>query len=480
MELSGRRVRDRLLFWVPVAFFAAVISYQLLGPVPIGMCNNGDFPRVLAPFHLWPASSPPGHPDGRSEFHFFVPAYTVFPDSWSSGIPSTELWIAQVAKWVSQVVLPAGHFDLRVMGVLHALIMLAALVSTLRALREQRPWIRFSAAALVLWMWTDIMYVQLLSTAYSDAGAVSTLFVIFSVTLTVLLTPKGHSAKWAAAYGVAALFFQGTKLQHLPVFVPLAAFSVLMAFRPGLSRGARAVWCATPVLLAGTVMFMARETPEEYGTEPAFSVVFFKLAVLAKDPDQVLADFRMPRDEFGKYVGHYYYEHTVPFDKPAFNETIRTLAPPLKVVSFYMHNPDVLWMVVRNDWLLSATDVNLKGYGVLREADVRDHKASPEFHLWSAFRQYLFGIFPPYPVVFFGGALLLCAGGALRSGLRAEFPLWPVPAMMTLVAASSFLTSSLLDAAETARHMVLFQVATDLTILSLFLALVTRNKPAGK
>ena len=477
MEVSGRRVRDRLLFWVPVAFFAAVVSYQLLGPVPIGMSDNGDFSRVAAPLGLWPTAAPPGSPDSRTQFHFFLPAYTIHQESWDSGVPSTEIWIAWAAKGISRVLLPKDHFDLRVMGVLHALIMLMALICLLRSLRERNPWIRLSAAALVLWMWTDVMYVQQFSTAYTDAGAVVALCLIFSVTLIVLLAPGGRRVWWAPVYALAGLFLLGTKLQHAPALVPLAAFCILMAFRRGVSRPARMVWSVTPFLLAGTAFFMARETPEQYRTAPAFSVVFFKIAVLARDPGRALADFRMPQEEYGKYIGHYYYEHTIPYDKPGFNEKIRSLVTPGSLASFYAHNPRTLWRVVRADWLVSASDVNLGNYGILRETDVRDRKASPEFNLWSGFRRRLFMGAPPYPLVFFAAAFLLGAGGVFSRKWRAGFPLWPVPAMMTLVALSGFLTSSLMDAAETARHMVLFQAGTDLTILSLFLALVVRNAP---
>jgi hypothetical protein len=79
----------------------------------------------------------------------------------------------------------------------------------------------------------------------------------------------------------------------------------------------------------------------------------------------------------------------------------------------------------------------------------------------------------------FGISLLLCLACAASRRLRGYFPLWPVPAMAALIAVSCFLASSLLDAAETARHLVLFQAATDLSILSLFLSMAVRSRPVG-
>ncbi len=82
---------------------------------------------------------------------------------------------------------------------------------------------------------------------------------------------------------------------------------------------------------------------------------------------------------------------------------------------------------------------------------------------------------PLYPIAVFGLALALCLAGMASRKMRACFPLWPVPAMAAFIAICCFLASSLLDAAETARHLVLFQAATDLTILSLFLAMAVRR-----
>jgi hypothetical protein len=157
---------------------------------------------------------------------------------------------------------------------------------------------------------------------------------------------------------------------------------------------------------------------------------------------------------------------------------MRALVTPRRLASFYLRNPRILLKTARYDWLNFAGDVNLQHYGDLREVDTVRRKRSPEFNLWSGARQRLFRVAPFYPLVLFGMSLLLCVAGAAEPKLRRALPLWPVPAMVTFIAVSCFLFSSLLDAGETSRHLVIFQVATDLTILSLFLAMVVRNKPS--
>jgi hypothetical protein len=53
---------------------------------------------------------------------------------------------------------------------------------------------------------------------------------------------------------------------------------------------------------------------------------------------------------------------------------------------------------------------------------------------------------------------------------RAWFQLWPATLVSALLAVSSYLSASLFDAVETSRHLVLFQGATDLTVISVALS----------
>lgn len=473
---SIRRNGRNMLLWAPVLFIA-IVSFQLLGPTPIGLADNNDFARVLAPLHLWPRGAVPPASNSHSRFRYFTPEYVVSEPFWDTHIPTSEGLIARAAVFVSEIVLSSGRFDLRVMGVIHALLMTGALACFLWALRDRELWVRLASTAVILWMWTDVMYVQQFSTAYTDAGAIAGLCLAFSIVLVVLLTPRGNSLKWAIAFILVSGFLLGTKIQHATTIVPLAAFAILMAARRGQSWKTRAAWCAAPAILSATVFFMVLSTPGDYRSAPAFTVVFYKLAVLSKDPDLVLAAFGMPVHEFGRYIGHHYYEAVVPRDQP-FRDRMRALVTPRRLASFYLRNPRMLVITARYDWLTFAGDVNLQYYGDLREVNTVLKKRSPEFNLWSGARQRLFRVAPFYPLILFGMSLLLCAAAAADPKLRQALPLWPVPAMVTFIAVSCFLFSSLLDAGETPRHLVIFQVATDLTILSLFLTVAVRNKPS--
>jgi hypothetical protein len=78
------------------------------------------------------------------------------------------------------------------MGLIHGAILTFALFTFLRALRTRGWGLRLVASTLLLFIWTDLEYVQQLNTAYTDAGAVVTLAVLFSLAVERVLTPAGH------------------------------------------------------------------------------------------------------------------------------------------------------------------------------------------------------------------------------------------------------------------------------------------------
>jgi hypothetical protein len=459
-----------VLLWAPVVFFVAIISLQIFGPVPIGIADNGDFARVLGSYGIWEADLEPGA--SNSGFIYYVPEYKITDEKWESGVPSTESLLVPAAKLISKKVIGRRRFDLRALGAVHLILFAGAFFCAGWALRGRSVRVRLAAIAVLFWIWTDVSYVQQLSTAYTDAGADMMLCILFAITLVLLLRNGTYAAAWVFGFIGAGCFLLGEKLQHAPDMVPLSVLALIFA---ATHRRVRILWFVAPVLMLATALVLNARTPARYRTAPSFTVVFYKLAVLSSEPNKVLAAFGMPVDEFGKYIGHYYYEAIVPHRNSVFDERIRSLVTPGKLVSFYLSNPGIAWKVLKSDWIESASDVNLGLYGDLREIDVKNGRQTPEFNLWSGARQRLFRVFPVYPLIFFVFSLALFGAGLFGAAVRARFPLWCLPGMMTVIAIATFFSSSLLDAVETSRHMVLFQVSTDLTIFSAIFALVLRN-----
>ncbi len=114
---------NRNLLWkaIPAALFIAAVGIQVFGPHPIGKSDNGDFPKVLGRLGIWVA------PEFRGDLNYFVTDYRVDEGRvWNPNLPGTEVWIARAAKGICAVLLPAGRFDIRVLGAVHGLLFLVA------------------------------------------------------------------------------------------------------------------------------------------------------------------------------------------------------------------------------------------------------------------------------------------------------------------------------------------------------------------
>lgn len=456
-------------FCLPLALFAGIVGYQIFGPVPFGLADNNDFARVLGPLHIWPA--PPFRGDPNIPFRYFVNDYVIGGPAFRSGVPTSEWLVAVLARKLARFALPPGTFQLRLMGLIHGLAFLLALAIFLLAL-QNRSWpLRLASGLFLVFIWTDLEYVVQLNTAYPDTVAVASLAVLFSLTIRFLLTAGGKTWKSALVFAVFAALLLGTKLQHQSALPFLAGFCVYAAWRSS-SKVARTAWLLTPVLLAGVTAFMIVKTPSAYRIPPGFSIVFYKLAVLSPDSKGVLAHFQMPEQEFGQYRGRYAYESEVRIGDPALQKRILSLVTPGTLASFYWHHPDVLRQVLSFDLHESAPAVNLafNGYGYRRETDFRRGRHPLEFTAWSQSRHLLSRLAPFHMVVFFGLVILLCGICVFKPAMALRCPVWPAALLSTLLAISSFLTASLLDALETPRHLIFFQAATDLTIFSVILA----------
>jgi hypothetical protein len=87
---------------------------------------------------------------------------------------------------------------------------------------------------------------------------------------------------------------------------------------------------------------------------------------------------------------------------------------------------------------------------------------------WTDFRRQLFDVAPNHLLWLFALAIVLAA-------FRWS-PAWPLVAFSALLALTAFPFASLLDAAETSRHLVFFQAATDLTMFSIVFSAILQRE----
>lgn len=442
-----------------VGLYLFFVGFQILGPVPIGLGDNGDFPKIFGAIAIGPA---PGTEKAVAE-RYFVTNYAISRARylWIAHLPSSEYWVAKAAKCLARWFLPQGQFDVRLIGIVHGFLMTLALWLFMRAFRRYRRWQAILAGALLLMIMTDVEYIQFFSTAYADAAAIVFFCCLTAVALNLCLNRESGDWRWVAAFVLFGSLFLSSKLEYQLAVFPLCGLVVFFAFQ-GKTKLMRALWISAVGIFLATTFGMAITTRRDYRADPIYSVVFMRLAPMSSNPNQVLTDFGLP-DQYRRYIGVPPFQDGYRFS-PERREDFVSRVTLTKIARYYLAHPGACVRILASDLGHAAPNVNLSDWRRFRMEDYAAHQNDMRFKWWSSLRHEVAkDAWPLGPVFYLLSAILVCAC-AVRRQLREKFPEWPVIGLLVFVGASTFAVASLGDDSETSRHIIVYQVALDLLL----------------
>jgi len=455
----GRTAPD----WLEALFLllcAALLAWQLLLPGFIGMANNGDFPKVAGPLCL------EGADHETEKFDYFQPDYLRGPAyCYHPHIPSSEIVPAWLASSLERVLGDKTHFDIRWLGALHALIFMGVYYLALVVLRPLPLVARIVLSLAALWIFADVAFVAYLNTFYSDVPAM--LGGLAAIFLAVLLARSERTSPLLLAlFGLSALFFATSKAQHgIYGVIPLAA--AIWFGRRSRDPRARLVAGLVVVALAAGMSWVIGRTPGWYTAQSRFNLIFAKIAFTSKTPAQDVRELGLD-DSDARYAGMHAFMPGNPMEDEAYRQRFYARTSYWKAALFYVRHPRRVIEILRSDLRIQAPGRRLysnfpKSYG--RQPDAK----SERFSTWSSLRTRLFVLWREHIVVWYA-LLVLCAPWlAIRSKSRFRSGLLWTTLAVAVAGVGEFCVASLADGAETARHLWMFHVFTDVTI---FLALV--------
>jgi hypothetical protein len=447
--------------------FLLIVGWQIVGPVPTGLPDNGDFAKVLAALNI---SIAPGAEKTFPERYFAPQCLINEKYHWVAELPSSEFWIAKAAKRYALWFLPAGHFDLRIMGVLHSLLLALALWLLLRAYRPERLWIEAFAGAFLLFLFTDVEYVQFLSTAYADTAAIVFFCIFVGVALNLWRRLQDASFFWVLALAASGCLFLTSKLQHQFAVFPVCALALVFAYRTRSPR--RRLYYIVPIaaFLVATFL-MISNTRDDYRADPVYAMIFTRLAPYSKEPGKVLNEFGVPAS-YSKYIGTLPFQNGYLLNDMSEREFFVNQVTLSKIAGYYARHPDVAIHFLISDLKEFAPDLTLNGWpGIHRYqlSDYQQHRTNSLFTWWSSLRRALQSRFWMFIPGLYAFAAAICIVSVLRPAFLLSVQSWPIVALLVVVGTSTFVIASLNDCIETARHIIVFQVATDLMLFLLVL-----------
>lgn len=439
-----------------VLLFASAVSYQLFVPPVIGIADNGDFGRMIGRFDLGPADKT------VSDEYQYVTTHWIYDTQyhWVSDDVSSELILvfsALLAGWTSS----SSQFDIRWMGAVHAALWVICFVMLLLVLRALPARSRWATAVAALILLTDVSYVSICNSFYRDAATL--LFLGLAATLWLLAATRPPSMPLLIAFSIAAALCGLSKSQHAPLGLFLFGLGVVAARRfDGRQRKTVAFLITLTIPLAAWAEY--RLMPEGDNRMPQYGVVFRKILERSRTPSEDLRELGLGT-EYAQFIGR---GRTQLPDQDAEQRWWREFlgrATRAQVLLFDLRHPWRTAAMLYRDLRVAAADRKLRIFGKYGRESGYPALAQPQsFEWWTDLRSALFRRAPWHILLWFAAVIWISVAWLRRGGAEAKrFALFTLTlAAMALV---ELLISSLSDSGETERHLFLFHVLTDFTIL---------------
>jgi hypothetical protein len=465
LELDGF---ERLMLLI----CALILIYQIAIPPIVGLFDNGDFFHVMFPAGFRHVSDKP------EDMNVFLNSKFLFekPDLLKTHYISSELLIARVARVIGRMLSKDGLFDIRVLGLMHAALLLlgiALIISAHSKLRKPSRWI---LTFLLVWIFTDVGYVAFFNSFYSQTA--SPLFLILTAGFFALLVSSDHK-KWAwfAGFVFAALLFICSKPQEAPQGVLLAVV-VFLAARALSTRWTKTVGIVSVAVVLGFATICYVAGPIGVKNNSLYNAVFEDFLKNSPDPAADLAELKLGNDLL-KYVGTHAFikDSPVPQDwfKAAFYQKVRHE----DLLIFYMRHPSRLWSLITRRSAKAFTLVTHYGNFEKRSGFPSGTK-SRAFKMWSDLKEK---VFPGSPwtlmVLFFGNiaaVLFLLIRGPKPNSWHLGLSAFGI---LNLMAIGAFLIPTLGDGTlDIVRQLYTFNTMTDLCLIGdvvFLIEAITRN-----
>lgn len=444
--------------WGLVTLCAAIIFFQILIPPVVGLADEGDFAKMSQRFYLGPDNH-----SNEDAFFYFHRRYIYDPQlyHWNAEIFSSELGLIHLATALNDLISKDQSFDIRVLGVLHAAIFLAAFGLFLPMLRGLPRIVRLGLPLFAIFVFADVSYVSYFNSFLTDPAAF--LFLACAIALGLRLT-SGITLTRLALFAAAAILLIVSKPQHSFAGIPLALFLLWASLRLRLTVQRIAAMALTLLLLAA-IPWTIRKMPRHYSGDPLFSMSFYKIPGVSHDAVRDLRDLGLG-ERYDRYIGHHAYEKDNPVDDNAWREQFLRDMSYGRLCRFYLRHPGRALAIIARDLRETAPAIRPPNVGNFeRQEGYPPMSKSRAFALWSDRKGRYLKRHPFHIVIYYAAGLLLATIVAVRQWRRGAVPVVPgLCVTVLLMGVIEFLVASLADALDTERHLFLFHAATDIAL----------------
>lgn len=328
--------------WIAAEWFAVlaglcIIVYLLFTKPFVGVADNGDFLRVMGTIGL-----NYGVPGESNEDRFFGYAHQYFAyDRFFRGFYSSSQIILVVAARLVGYIFSPSTFDIRLLGALYSMLLLAATYLIVRDNKYKSAIVGIALAVCLLFMFYDIGYVAYFNSLFGEP--VSLVFMLLSVGAGLrLLKQEEPARKVLWLYYISVFFLTGSKIQNAPVGVLFALLGLrflTLRHDPGWRR--LTVWLSASMLIISAAMYVA--APKDLKKINIYQTVFFGILNGSPDVKADLKELGLP-EHLSVLAGTNFFQTdtAIKQDAPSMKPDFYDRVSHKDVLLFYLKHPSRL------------------------------------------------------------------------------------------------------------------------------------------
>jgi multidrug transporter EmrE-like cation transporter len=454
------RVRSVLVAGVLIAA-AGIVSVQLFVPPVVGVADNGDFGKIMAPAGLAYRT------DSHAQRYWnwaHVKFAIVTPEPFPGWYKSSETLLALAAVDLSRLVRPGRDFDIRILGLLHAILLLAFLALLAAATREIPVGAQAAILSAAAFFYTDVGYVALFNSLYSQTA--SLLFLLLTIGVAALSLRRGRleGILLPAYFGAAALFVcsKPQEFVHGPLLAVLGLALAEASWRDGLRPFATRLAIA---LCAASVVYYAAIPRREIREIGLYHTVFMELLPASPDPGRDLDELGLDRGLL-RYSGVNAYQPEAPLADAEFRGRFFDRCGYGNVLGFYLRRPARAWDRLERAGRAAFTLRAGRPGNYSRETGFPPQTPATHFSAWSSLRSRLGdrgGIFWVAAAI---AASYLTAFTLLPRTPRGRSIGWTLAVFATIAGVQFFVCAFGDYLGDVSRHLYAFQGLWDALLLA--------------
>ncbi len=285
----------------------------------------------------------PEEEDGHL-FYYVHRTFAFQPETRRRFYVSSEILFAQIGYLLNKLISKTGLFNIRILGFVHSLFFLAALLLILRIAREIKiPWISVLSLCLTL-VFCDAGYIAYFNSFYAEPSSLIFLFFTVGFGLKIIFVQKADF-KSLIAFFIAGVLFIGAKHQNSILGVILALFVFRLTF-----LWSKKSWKTVTILLSGLFCIFSyifyQSIPKMFKEAVLYNDIFYEILRKSPNPEGDLAELGLASELITLKGTHAFMPNT-PINDPVFQKIFFPKIGFGKIVKFYLYHPDRLWALIK-------------------------------------------------------------------------------------------------------------------------------------